>query len=166
MHADPIPGFGADFKSAVRKRYPALVALHPYGEVLPYSDNRITVGDSGVDDYGVPIAKITFKYRENERKMAKEMYETAASIMHAAKAEILPYDKNYFRTSKQLSASLVELDRAWTASQTELRWSAPRAARLFGVLQGPGPETWSDGHATEQGTVTLCDGRPWSRGWR
>ncbi len=37
-------GFGIDFKSAVRKRYPALVALHPYGEVLPYADNRITVG--------------------------------------------------------------------------------------------------------------------------
>src|SRR5580704_4860452 len=33
--AKDIPGFGADFKSTIRKRYPALVALHPYGEVLP-----------------------------------------------------------------------------------------------------------------------------------
>ena len=41
--AKEIPGFGADFKTAVRKRYPALVALHPYGEVLPYAENRITV---------------------------------------------------------------------------------------------------------------------------
>ncbi len=90
--AKALPGFGADFKRAVKKRYPALVALHPYGEVLPYADNRVTVEKSPVDQYGVPIARIEYKYRENERKMAAEMYETAAAIMHAAKAEILPYD--------------------------------------------------------------------------
>jgi choline dehydrogenase-like flavoprotein len=90
--AKSLPGFGADFKKDVKKRYPALVALHPYGEVLPYAENRVTVENSPGDQYGIPIARIEYKYRENERKMAKEMYETAASIMHAAKAEILPYD--------------------------------------------------------------------------
>jgi hypothetical protein len=40
--AKEIPGFGAEFKTAVRKRYPAVVALHPYGEVLPYAENRLT----------------------------------------------------------------------------------------------------------------------------
>ena len=93
--ARDVPGYGADFKREVKRRYPALVALHPYGEVLPYADNRITVGDSGVDQYGVPIAKIDFKYRENERKMMREMYDTAQSILKAAKAEIMPYDPNF-----------------------------------------------------------------------
>jgi choline dehydrogenase-like flavoprotein len=90
--AKMLPGFGADFKRRVKRSYPALVALHPYGEVLPYADNRITVGSAGVDRYGVPVARIDYKYRENERRMAKEMYEAAASILHAAKAEILPWD--------------------------------------------------------------------------
>ena len=90
--AKMLPGFGADFKRRVKRNYPALVALHPYGEVLPYADNRVTVGDAGVDRYGVPIARIDYKYRENEHRMAKEMYEAAASILQAAKAEILPYD--------------------------------------------------------------------------
>jgi len=90
--AKALPGFGAGFKTLVKKRYPAVVALHPYGEVLPYADNRVTVENSPADQYGLPIARIEYQYRENERKMAKEMYETAASIMHAAKAEILPYD--------------------------------------------------------------------------
>ena len=90
--AKMLPGFGADFKKNVKRSYPALVALHPYGEVLPYADNRITTGNAGVDRYGIPIARIDYKYRENERKMAKEMYEAAASILHAAKAEIFPYD--------------------------------------------------------------------------
>jgi choline dehydrogenase-like flavoprotein len=93
--AKELPGFGANFKASIRKRYPALVALHPYGEVLPYADNRITVGSAGVDDYGVPIARIEFRYRENERKMMTEMYQTAAAILKEAKAEILPYDPNF-----------------------------------------------------------------------
>ena len=90
-----IPGFGADFKTAVRKRYPALVALHPYGEVLPYADNRITVDGAASTITACPIARIEFKYRENERKMMTEMYQTAAAILKAAKAEILPYDPTF-----------------------------------------------------------------------
>ena len=93
--AKALPGYGADFKKAVKRRYPALVALHPYGEVLPYADNRVTVGNAGVDKYGIPIARIEYKYRENERKMAKEMYETASAILHAAKAEIQPFDASF-----------------------------------------------------------------------
>jgi choline dehydrogenase-like flavoprotein len=93
--AKQLPGFGAEFKSAVRRRYPALVALHPYGEVLPYAENRITIDPSAVDDYGVPVARIDFKYRENERKMMTEMYQTAAAILKEAKAEILPYDPTF-----------------------------------------------------------------------
>jgi choline dehydrogenase-like flavoprotein len=93
--AKSLPGFGADLKKNVKKHYPALVALHPYGEVLPYADNRVTVENAPVDQYGVPIARIEYKYRENEHKMAKEMYDTAAAIMHEAKAEIMPYDATF-----------------------------------------------------------------------
>ncbi len=93
--AKDVPGFGANFKKAVKRKYPSLVALHPYGEVLPYADNRITVEGNGVDRYGVPIARIDFRYRENERKMMREMYDTAAAILHEAKAEILPYNPEF-----------------------------------------------------------------------
>ena len=55
----------------------------------------------GVDRYGVPIAKITFKYRENEAKMMREMYDTAESILKAAKAEIVPFDRNFLGNAGQ-----------------------------------------------------------------
>lgn len=90
-YAKLMDGFGASFKTAVKKRYPALVALHPYGEVLPYRDNRVTVEGTANDQYGVPVARIEFKIGENERKMAAEMYDTAEAILRAAKAEVLPY---------------------------------------------------------------------------
>ncbi len=93
--AKGIDGFGADFKKSVNRRYPALVALHPYGEVLPYKDNRITVDGTPKDRYGVPIAKIEYKIGENERKMTEEMYDTAEEILRAAKAEILPFQRGW-----------------------------------------------------------------------
>jgi choline dehydrogenase-like flavoprotein len=90
--AKNLPGFGADFKKSVKNRYPAVLALHPFGESIPKPENRITVKGSPLDSYGVPIARIAYTTGENERRMAKEMYDTTLEILHAAKAEILPYD--------------------------------------------------------------------------
>lgn len=92
--AKDLPGFGLEFKRSVKQRYPALVALHPYGEVLPRRDNRVTVEGTTLDAYGVPIARIEYKIGENENSMTREMYDTAESILLAAKAEILPFKRN------------------------------------------------------------------------
>jgi choline dehydrogenase-like flavoprotein len=89
--AKKLDGFGLDFKQAVKRRYPALVAVHPYGEVLPRRENRISVENTPLDKYGVPIARIEFRTGENERKMTEEMYDTAEAMLRAAKAEILPF---------------------------------------------------------------------------
>ncbi len=91
--AKSLPGFGVDFKKSVKNRYPAMVALHPYGEVLPRADNRVTVDGTAKDRYGVPVVRIDFKISDNERKMVDEMYDTAESILRAAKAEILPFKR-------------------------------------------------------------------------
>jgi choline dehydrogenase-like flavoprotein len=93
--AKVLPGFGAEFKKSVKRRYPALVALHPYGEVLPQHGNRVTVENTPTDRYGVPIARIEYKTGENERKMVAEMYDTAEEILRAAKAEILPFERGH-----------------------------------------------------------------------
>lgn len=87
-----LPGFGADFKKEVKRRFPSVLAMHPYGEVLPYADNRVTLDPKRTDAYGVPLPVITFKYRENEAKMAKDMYDTGLEILKAAKAEIFPHE--------------------------------------------------------------------------
>jgi choline dehydrogenase-like flavoprotein len=92
-YAKALPGIGIDFKKAVKSRYPALVALHPFGEVLPQRDNRLTVENTPVDRYGVPIVRIEYKIGDNERKMAEHMYDTVEEILHAAKAEVLPYQR-------------------------------------------------------------------------
>jgi choline dehydrogenase-like flavoprotein len=91
-YAKDIPGFGLGFKKAVKERYPAVLALHPFGEALPKAENRITVKGSPLDRYGVPVSRIAYTVGENERRMSKDMYDTTLEILHAAKAEIAPYE--------------------------------------------------------------------------
>jgi choline dehydrogenase-like flavoprotein len=87
-----VPGFGASFKREVRKKYPALVQMHPYAETLPREDNRVTVDEQQTDRYGVPLMHISVEYGDNERKATRHMVETCQEILHTAGAEILPVD--------------------------------------------------------------------------
>jgi choline dehydrogenase-like flavoprotein len=91
--AKVVPGFGAEFKKSVKDRFPALLSMHPYGEVLPRADNRITVDGTPVDKYGIPVVRIAFTHSENEKKMVDDMYSTCEAILKQAKAEILPYER-------------------------------------------------------------------------
>ena len=95
--AQNIPDFGAAFKQEVKKRYPAWVELHPYGEVLPRPDNRVTVDESRTDRYGVPLMKISVSYGENEKRMLKHMYEMTEEILTSAKAEREEPDPDHSR---------------------------------------------------------------------
>jgi choline dehydrogenase-like flavoprotein len=87
------PGFGASLKADIKRRYPSWFEMHPYGEVLPYAHNRVTVDETKVDRYGVPLMKIDYRIGENERKMAEHMYDTAEEILRAAKAELVTFNR-------------------------------------------------------------------------
>ena len=91
--AKQLPGFGLDFKQDIKRRYPALIQLHPYGEVLPYRHNRISVDGTPPDRFGVPTIRIEYKLGENERKMVPRMYDVVEEILHTMKAEPLPYTR-------------------------------------------------------------------------
>jgi choline dehydrogenase-like flavoprotein len=92
--AKDLPGFGGGFKRQVLKHYPALVQLHPYGEIPPREENRIEVDESRRDQYGVPLPRIHLSYTENERKMSDEMYDTVEALVREAKGELFNYQRN------------------------------------------------------------------------
>jgi choline dehydrogenase-like flavoprotein len=100
--AKGLPGFGSDFKSDVRRHYPAWIELHPFGEALPRADNYVTVEGTPLDHYGVPLPKIVYSIGENERKMVQDMYDTVEMILHEAKAEI--FELNRGQTDRPGSA--------------------------------------------------------------
>ena len=86
-----IPGFGVSLKEEIKARHPAWFEMHPYGEVLPYAHNRITVNKSRVDRYGVPLPHIDYRIGENERKMAVHMADTMEEIVEAAGGVLVNY---------------------------------------------------------------------------
>jgi choline dehydrogenase-like flavoprotein len=86
-----IPGFGAVLKKAIKRRHPAWFEIHPFGEVLPYAHNRITVDRSRVDRYGVPLLNIDYRIGENERKMTEHMADTVEEIVKAAGGVLVNY---------------------------------------------------------------------------
>ena len=92
--AERMPGleFGAGFKRRVRERYPALASLHPYGEMLPRPENRVTVDPDRTDRYGVPLMHIDVRFSDNEMKMVRHMHRVADEILHTAGAEMVPAD--------------------------------------------------------------------------
>ena len=91
-----LSGFGEGFKAEVKNRYTALVSMHPYGEVLPRPENRVTVDPERTDRYGVPLMKIDVAFGDNEFRMLDEMYATCEEILHAAGAEIAPFDREAY----------------------------------------------------------------------
>jgi choline dehydrogenase-like flavoprotein len=91
--AKDLPGFGSALKKDIKRCYPAWIQMHPYGEVLPRADNYVTVEGTPVDTYGVPLPKLVYSIGENERKMVQEMYDTVEEIMHAAKAELIHFNR-------------------------------------------------------------------------
>ncbi len=89
-----IPGFGASLKKEIKNRYPAWVEIHPFGEVLPYAHNRITVDASKTDKYGVPLLKIDYRIGENEKKMTEHMSDAVEELAKAAGVELVNYRRN------------------------------------------------------------------------
>jgi choline dehydrogenase-like flavoprotein len=89
--SERIPGFGAALKKAIKRRHPAWVEIHPFGEVLPYAHNRITVDPARLDRYGVPLLNIDYTIGENERKMTAHMADTVEEIVKAAGGVLVNY---------------------------------------------------------------------------
>ncbi len=96
--AKSLGGFGPSYKRAIKKHYPALIKLLPYGEVLPYRHNRISVEGMPNDRFGYPLLRIEYDIGENERKMISRMYDVCEEILHEMKAELLPYQRGKIET--------------------------------------------------------------------
>ena len=96
--AKSLSGFGLSYKQAVKELYPAVFKLTPYGEVLPYRHNRISVDGTPNDRFGYPLLRIEYDIGENERKMVSRMYDVVEEILHGMKAEPLPYERGAIET--------------------------------------------------------------------
>ena len=61
-------------------------ALGVLGEILPWEDNRVELA-SDIDRFGLPVAKVTFGLRENDKKLIAYAVQKTTEILVAAGAQ-------------------------------------------------------------------------------
>ncbi len=64
------------------------------GEILPWKDNRVELADEK-DQFGIPVAKITFNLHDNDKKMIEFGKKTVTNVMWAAGAEEVVQESRY-----------------------------------------------------------------------
>ena len=69
-------------------------ALGVLGEILPWADNRVEIAEEK-DTFGIPVAKVTFSMKENDKKIAKAGVAKTTEIMFAAGAEEVVQEARY-----------------------------------------------------------------------
>ncbi len=79
-----INGYGEDFKNEITKPGKWVMWMAAWGETLPYADNRITLDESRKDAWGLPLVKISFEIKENEKAMRKDMQGSAVEMLEKA----------------------------------------------------------------------------------
>src|SRR5690606_30851118 len=78
MHMD---GFGIDFKNNLLRPGPWSVWMAGWGECLPYEDNTVELSMENKDQWGLPLVKIDFSYRDNEHRMMDDIRESAEEML-------------------------------------------------------------------------------------
>lgn len=67
------------------ERYNHQVGLKMVGECLPQECNRVTLADE-TDRYGLPVARVTYSYCDNDRRMMRHALDFMARALQAAEA--------------------------------------------------------------------------------
>jgi len=63
-----------------------------HGEVLPYADNKVTLTQE-LDDWGIAIPHINFKWNKNELKMVEHMNKTIEKCILSSGGEMKPIEE-------------------------------------------------------------------------
>ena len=79
-----LPGFGREFKEALRTPAPWQFTFYGFGECLPRPTNYVELDPERVDAWGMPTLRIHCSWSDNERALLRDMSLTAAEMLDAA----------------------------------------------------------------------------------
>jgi choline dehydrogenase-like flavoprotein len=75
---------GADFKDALTEPGGWEMGIGGFGETLPYHENKITLDKTKKDKWGLNVLAFDVEYKENEKKMRKDMVNDAVEMLTIA----------------------------------------------------------------------------------
>ncbi len=79
-----LKGFGTDFKSKLTSPGNWTMWMGAWGETLPYQENTVSLDADKKDKWGLPLAKINFQFKDNEKAMRVDMKNSAMEMLEAA----------------------------------------------------------------------------------
>lgn len=74
--------------------YNRWAALGVLGEILPWEDNRVIIA-AEKDRHGIPVAQVTLKLHDNDKKIAQAGVKKTTEIMQAAGAQEVVQEARY-----------------------------------------------------------------------
>ncbi len=75
---------GADLKDALSEPGSWTMNIGGFGETLPYHENFVTLDKTKKDKWGLNVLSMDIEYKENEKKMRKDMLADAIEMLEAA----------------------------------------------------------------------------------
>ncbi len=86
-------GIGAEWKENLCKPGDWHAYFEAYGETLPDYKNTVSLSADKKDKWGLALPVLSMEYGENEKKMRKDMQDTAVEMLQAAELDwVKPFD--------------------------------------------------------------------------
>jgi choline dehydrogenase-like flavoprotein len=82
-----IEGFGSAFKREIKRRYPTPVGFTIQAPTLRSDHNYVDIDPEVKDAYGIPVARIHFRWDENTLLMWEHAKQVCAEVLRAAGGE-------------------------------------------------------------------------------
>lgn len=77
-------GYGKAYKESILKPGTWEIGMTGFGEMLPHSDNRVTLSTTEKDKWGLPQLDFNVELKANELKMREAIFEESVTILKAA----------------------------------------------------------------------------------
>ncbi|MGH9395747.1 MAG: GMC family oxidoreductase [Terriglobia bacterium] len=83
-----LPGYGASFKDRVRRMQPGFLMFGSWAKTLSTFGNYVTVDPRQVDNYGIPIPVVRYRFVENDYKLWRAANESKLEICSRLKGTV------------------------------------------------------------------------------
>jgi choline dehydrogenase-like flavoprotein len=90
FQARHLQGYGASYKSKVRDMQPGYLMLGAFGKVEARRENYVSVDPHQVDDYGIPIPVVHFRFSENDFALWRDNNYSVREICSNLKGVVFP----------------------------------------------------------------------------
>jgi choline dehydrogenase-like flavoprotein len=86
---EEVEGYGLSMKATCRKRYGTTIDFAGRGEMISNPDTFCEIDPEVVDEFGIPVLRFHFQWKDSELRQAQDMQETFKAVVEAVGGQYL-----------------------------------------------------------------------------